>query len=452
MSKSRIIAGNLGTTSGEGGGGVTTYDSDGLFPSSGNSTGDFAFDTNKKALYTWDGAEWDRVYNGPNEVLEAVTTPGLEISLSGDSATHTFKRSDPDNFPITYDFITNPIGVNGVTNGVTITNDSSQYTFVQDSADRETEFSIKFRATDGVHYSTFTSTVTVATYNGYADYYIARTSGSINEITPTAGVNDSAGASFANAYDLNSTIDALPIGDALLLKPGHYKITVASDVSGYAGDMFRNRCFALVGKAFVATAVKVTIFESGTSFRDNPIFLQSNNLSWISGWSQAVHLSHNRKRHLANLTIVRDEQSTSSYSNALVNNTFAGSYTTYNLGGGYAKNCIFDIDNNGGGTGNVSWQYDNNSQTNPTYFQDCSFVNYNAWDANYAGVAAGVVVGNAAMSGTTQTGGVTITNYQQNSNFTSDYTSYDNATTYGHLANVKNLTAAQVVVDGSNPY
>ena len=62
MSKSRIIAGNLGTTSGEGGGGVTVYDSAGLLPTSGNTAGDFGWATSKKALYTWDGSEWDRVY------------------------------------------------------------------------------------------------------------------------------------------------------------------------------------------------------------------------------------------------------------------------------------------------------------------------------------------------------------------------------------------------------
>ena len=430
MSLSRTIASNLGTTSGAGGG-VTTYDSDGLFPSSGNSTGDFAFDTNKKALYTWDGAEWDRVYNGPNEVLEVVSTPSSSLSLTGDSATYTFKRSDPDNFPLTYDFVTNP--TSGIQ--VTITNDSSQYTFVQDSANVETSFSVKFRATDGVHYSTSTSTVTVSTYNGYADYYIARTSGTKNEITPTVGVNDSAGAAFANAYDLDTAIDALTIGDALLLKPGHYKIGVTSSGAGYSGDMFRNNAFALIGKSFVPTDVKVTIYEPSTDYRDHPIFTADNGLN----------ATQNRQRHLANLMIFRDEVSTTNYANALVRGN-----ASPDAGGGYAKNCIFDM-NNVGSNSNVSWQYDNNNHTNAHYFQDCSFVNYNTWQSDYAGDAAQVVVANAAFSSTTNTG-VTISNYQQNSSFSADYTSYTNSTTYGHLANIRDLAASNVVIDGTNPY
>ena len=50
----------LGTGSG-GGSGVTSYDSDGLLPSSGNSIGDFAFSKEQKELYIWDSGDWREV-------------------------------------------------------------------------------------------------------------------------------------------------------------------------------------------------------------------------------------------------------------------------------------------------------------------------------------------------------------------------------------------------------
>src|SRR6056300_109415 len=74
MTRVRTLASILGqstvaSTGGGGGGGATSYDSAGLLPTSGNTAGDLAFTTDKKALYNWDGAEWDRVYSGSNETL-----------------------------------------------------------------------------------------------------------------------------------------------------------------------------------------------------------------------------------------------------------------------------------------------------------------------------------------------------------------------------------------------
>ena len=45
----------------ESGGAVTVYANLAAFPGSGNSVGDYAWATNTKALYIWDGEEWDRI-------------------------------------------------------------------------------------------------------------------------------------------------------------------------------------------------------------------------------------------------------------------------------------------------------------------------------------------------------------------------------------------------------
>ena len=112
MSKSRIIAGNLGTTSGEGGGGsgVTNADSIGLFDASPDS-GTLHYAKNTKALYLFDGSEYDRVFSGPNESLTFDSSiPATTIKSVGDSAftLRISAKPDAEGFPITYSFVTVP--------------------------------------------------------------------------------------------------------------------------------------------------------------------------------------------------------------------------------------------------------------------------------------------------------------------------------------------------------
>ena len=87
-SKTRLLA-NLITNTGDvkstsldnASGGATSYANAAALPTSGNSAGDLAFTLDKKALYNWDGAEWDRVYSGPNETLTWDTSLGATTGL-----------------------------------------------------------------------------------------------------------------------------------------------------------------------------------------------------------------------------------------------------------------------------------------------------------------------------------------------------------------------------------
>ena len=84
---------------------VTVYANLAAFPSSGNTVGDYAFATDTKALYIWDGAEWDRISTGNNETPIIITDP-TDTSIaaaSTDSSRTTFRVADPEGFPITYD-------------------------------------------------------------------------------------------------------------------------------------------------------------------------------------------------------------------------------------------------------------------------------------------------------------------------------------------------------------
>jgi hypothetical protein len=123
MTRTRDIANILGKTEAEnttnislgagggggGGGGATSYANVAALPTSGNTTGDLAFTLDKKGLYNWDGAEWDRIYSGPNETLTWDSAlPGSILLSGGVSQTQTIlnfsAKPDAEGFPITYSY------------------------------------------------------------------------------------------------------------------------------------------------------------------------------------------------------------------------------------------------------------------------------------------------------------------------------------------------------------
>jgi hypothetical protein len=88
------------------GSGVTAYANTAVFPSSGNTVGDFAFASDTKALYNWDGAEWDRISSGPQIGPRYTTTPASTLALNNDGSVNTLTAVavDESGFPITYDW------------------------------------------------------------------------------------------------------------------------------------------------------------------------------------------------------------------------------------------------------------------------------------------------------------------------------------------------------------
>jgi len=95
-----------GPTGSGGGGGasVTSYANTSAFPSSGNSVGDFAFATNTKTVYIWDGSEWDKIAAGVDESPVIITEPPSTVTLDGNgsNSTVTMLATDPEGFDITY--------------------------------------------------------------------------------------------------------------------------------------------------------------------------------------------------------------------------------------------------------------------------------------------------------------------------------------------------------------
>ena len=140
------------------GGGVTVYANLAAFPSSGNTAGDFGFATDTKAIYVWDGAEWDRINSGNDALPEITTALPSTLNITPSSANAiTMAANDPDGFPLTYDYDTNPADVSSLVSSVTNQNNG---TFTLNTTSASGSFTFRAKANDGVHTSITSSVIT----------------------------------------------------------------------------------------------------------------------------------------------------------------------------------------------------------------------------------------------------------------------------------------------------
>tara|TARA_E500000331_G_scaffold85708_1_gene81283 strand:+ start:1066 stop:2376 length:1311 start_codon:yes stop_codon:yes gene_type:complete len=138
-------------TDGSSGSSVTSYANLAAFPSSGNTVGDFGFATDTKAVYIWDGVEWDRINSGGDETPRLTTTPSSihNLNMDGTTTSITIAAEDPEGFPITYSHDTSPSSPNQVTS---ITNSGGVFTLTPSTTTtHEGTFTLRLKANDGVH-------------------------------------------------------------------------------------------------------------------------------------------------------------------------------------------------------------------------------------------------------------------------------------------------------------
>ena len=429
----------------EGGGAVTVYANLAAFPSSGNTVGDYAWATNTKALYIWDGTEWDRVSTGNNETPRLTTTPAssLELEADGSTSTLTMAAEDPEGFPITYSSDTNPASPNQITG---LTNSGGTFTFTPSTNSAHAgSFTARLKASDGVSVTSHSVAVSLSFTPAIAfqTLYIAHTSGTVRTVT--------GGANEASAVSLDTVIGSTANnGDMILLNPasgstyGHFKITHSTGNDSYAANPFANKQIAIVGGGLKPNNIFVWHNHDGTSgVRDHPIFQRS----WTSGSapSNSTQRALTYRQFLFNLTYHRHQTSGTNYENALTRSPTAG---------GTALNCIIDLNN-----GDYSWKYDNgNSTTYAMSFKHCSFLNYATVDASYAGNQAAVRVIDCAFEDASNrlTEITDIGTNQESVNF--DGWKYDNYTaqnietttaiangTYGHLKDLNSLTSTNTL-------
>ena len=145
-------------------GATVSYANLAAFPSSGNTAGDMGFATDTKAVYIWDGAEWDRIYSGPQEMVEWSTASNSSYDLIiGDSSTTISPvATDPDGFGITYDYLTNPSNPSSATIVQGTGSNTNDFSITPDSATIG-NFSLRITASDGVSKVSTVSAISITT-------------------------------------------------------------------------------------------------------------------------------------------------------------------------------------------------------------------------------------------------------------------------------------------------
>jgi hypothetical protein len=176
---------------GAAGSSVTAYANLAAFPSSGNTVGDFAFAQDNKALYVWDGTEWDRIYSGVQESIEWTTEPPNEHSLNNDGTTSIISgvAADPDSFPITYSYDTNPANPSQVAS--VVNNNDGSFTLTPSTTEADAgSFIFRSKANDGISTIKKSTTVTLLfSYTSIAEAYTDGASDGVYQFEIT-GVNN----------------------------------------------------------------------------------------------------------------------------------------------------------------------------------------------------------------------------------------------------------------------
>ena len=145
-------------------GSATSYANLAAFPSSGNTNGDMGFATDTKAVYVWNGTEWDRIYSGPQEMVEWSTASNSSYNLIiGDSSTTiSVAATDPDGFGVTYDYLTNPSNPSSATVVQGTGANTNDFSITPDSA-TVGNFSLRITASDGVSKVSTVSAISITT-------------------------------------------------------------------------------------------------------------------------------------------------------------------------------------------------------------------------------------------------------------------------------------------------
>jgi hypothetical protein len=165
-------AGSVGAS-----GAPTSYANLAAFPSSGNTDGDLGFATDTKAVYVWDGTEWDRVYTGSQTTPSFTTDPpsSLLLNTDGSNSVVTVAAADAEGFPINYEF-DGFSGSNTYTESslppqiTSLTKSNGAFTFTPSTSQSNSgSFTGRFKASDGLQ-TTAKSTLFQLSF-GLSDVY-----------------------------------------------------------------------------------------------------------------------------------------------------------------------------------------------------------------------------------------------------------------------------------------
>jgi len=143
----------------------------------GNTVGDFAFASDTKSLYNWDGTEWDRISSGPQIGPRYTATPASTLSLNTDGSINTLTAVavDESGFPITYDWDaysgSTIYSASSLPPQLTAVSESNgAFTLTPSTSDSdEGEVTFRIKASDGVLFTPAISTLSLS-FNPMANY------------------------------------------------------------------------------------------------------------------------------------------------------------------------------------------------------------------------------------------------------------------------------------------
>jgi hypothetical protein len=206
---SQILAQSI-TDAGVGGQATASYANFAAFPSSGNTVGDLAIALDTKALYMWDGSEWDRIKVGVEQgpVFTAEPEASYLVYKGSDPFTINATAVDPEGFDVSYDYGTSPSNQTSAT----VTNNNDGTFTVTPSLTDGGSFSLRLLANDGVNISTITSVIEVSLSNAV---YLLDGSLSVLQsgITPPTILSYNLTTVDTNKSQINTAGDYLSIQD-----------------------------------------------------------------------------------------------------------------------------------------------------------------------------------------------------------------------------------------------
>jgi hypothetical protein len=228
---------------GSGGSSVTAYANFAAFVN-GTTEGDFAFAQDTKALYVWDGTEWDRISSGNDESPIIITEPPTTHTLNSDGTTSTVTMvaEDPEGFDISYDIVykttgnTRPVQLSTDTT----VNTSGVYTFTPTTNEsNDGNFTARLSASDGSRTTTrlieFALDFIPQKQNIIGRYEFADTN-SYNTAVSTTALNDLSGNSN------NQTIS----NPGSLSGDGHLTFSTSSTIN--FGSMSGQKTWAVISR------------------------------------------------------------------------------------------------------------------------------------------------------------------------------------------------------------
>ena len=141
-------------------GSAQSYTNFAAFPSTGNTLGKLAVAQDTKALYMWDGTEWDRISSGSDESPRITTEPTTSHALNSDGTTSTVTMvaEDPEGFDIEYGISYNTSGgalPSQLASATTINQSTGVFTFTPTTNQaNEGNFTARLSASDGARVTT----------------------------------------------------------------------------------------------------------------------------------------------------------------------------------------------------------------------------------------------------------------------------------------------------------